>query len=157
MNDSDLRYLRRAIGLAEQSRAKGNHPFGGLLVDGEGCLLLEAENTVVTEGDGMGHAETNLISAASRGFSVEVLGACTLYTSTEPCPMCAGAIFWSGVGRVVYGLSEEGLYKITGTEEGAAVLYLPCRDVFEKGGRAVEVVGPLLEEEAARVHEGFWH
>ena len=150
----DLRLLRRAIELAGQARAHGNHPFGALLADEAGRVLAEAENTVVTGRDVTGHAETNLIRLASARFDPETLARCTLYTSTEPCPMCAGAIYWARVGRVVYALSQQGLYALTG--EGSERLPLPCRDVLAAGHHAVEVTGPALEDEARQVHAGFW-
>lgn len=154
MRPFDLPLLRRAIALAARARQHGNHPFGALLADENGQILLEAENTVITENDATGHAETNLARLAWHQFSPDTLARSTLYTSTEPCPMCSGAIFWSGIGRVVYALSEEGLYAMAG--DSPESLQLPCREVFARGGRPVEVLGPLLEEEAARVHDGFW-
>ena len=81
-----------------------------------------------------------------------------LYTSTEPCAMCAGAIHWSGIGRVVFALGEEGLYALTsdGMNPDNETMTLPCREVFARCVRPVEVIGPLIEDEARRVHEGFW-
>jgi tRNA(Arg) A34 adenosine deaminase TadA len=152
MKRDDL--LRRAIEIAANARAHGNHPFGALLADADGQILLEAENTVNTAQDCTGHAETNLMRLASQKYSIEELKDCTLYTSTEPCPMCAGAIFWGDVGRVVYALSEEGLYEITGATPYE--LALPCREVFERGTHPVDVIGPMLEGEAREVHLGFW-
>jgi tRNA(Arg) A34 adenosine deaminase TadA len=149
-----LRFIRAAIEVAQRARENGNHPFGALLVDKEGNVLLEAENTVVTHRDCTGHAETNLVRQATRRFDGDFLAECTIYSSTEPCAMCAGAIFWANVGQVVYGLSEERLYEMAG--DSAKVLYLPCREVFERGRERVTVVGPVLEDEARRVHEGFW-
>ena len=70
--------------------------------------------------------------------------------------MCSGAIFWSGVSRVVFALSERGLLELVAHQPGGNFLNLPCREVFARGGRAVEVFGPLLEEEAHQVHAGFW-
>jgi tRNA(Arg) A34 adenosine deaminase TadA len=154
MSDNDLQLLRLVIDVARRAREHGNHPFGALLADEQGNVLLEAENTVITERDCTGHAELNLMRLASRQFSAEVLSRGTLYSSTEPCPMCAGSIFWGGVGRVVYALSEEGLYAMTG--DSPDKLLLSCRDVFARGGRPIEVLGPALEDEARRVHEGFW-
>jgi tRNA(Arg) A34 adenosine deaminase TadA len=154
MNDIDLQLLRQAIDIARRAREHGDHPFGAVLADGQGNVLLEAENTVTTSNDCTGHAELNLMRLASRQFSVEALSRCTLYSSTEPCPMCAGAIFWGGVGRVVYALSEEGLYTLIG--DSPHKLLLSCRDVFARGGRPIEVFGPMLEDEARQVHEGFW-
>jgi tRNA(Arg) A34 adenosine deaminase TadA len=105
----DEGHLLRAIELARRSREKGNHPFGSLLVDSSGDVVLEAENTVLTGHDVTGHAELNLVRAASKQLDVEVLRGSTLYTSTEPCAMCSSAIYWSGIGRVVYALSSEQL------------------------------------------------
>lgn len=154
MTAPDLTLLRTAISLAASAREHGNQPFGALLADENGQVLLTAENSITTAQDATGHAETNLVRLASGQFSAEQLAKTTLYTSTEPCPMCSGAIFWSGIGRVVYALSEDGLYGMTG--ESPESLKLPCREVFARAGRPVEVVGPLLEAEAAQVHAGFW-
>lgn len=148
------RLLRRCIAIASEARAHGNHPFGALIADEQGGVLLEAENSVITGKDVTAHAELNAVRAASRSLTPEVLQRATLYTSTEPCPMCAGAIFWAGIGRVVYALSEDGLYEQTG--ETPWMLKVPCRDVFAKGARQVSVAGPMLEAEARKPHEGFW-
>lgn len=155
MDENDLKYMRVAIDVARKARDKGNHPFGAILVDGQGHILLEAENTVVTERDCTGHAETNLMRRASRNHDSDFLARCSLYASTEPCPMCVGAIYWGNVRRLVYGLSEEGLYEMAG-EDSEEVLYLPCRELLGKGKKPIEVIGPILEEEARKVHEGFW-
>jgi tRNA(Arg) A34 adenosine deaminase TadA len=154
LTDTDRGLLRRAIEVARQSRAQGNHPFGALLATETGQVLLEAENTVLTARDVTGHAETNLIRLASTRLDKETLSRCTLYTSAEPCPMCAGAIYWAGLGRVVYGLSQSGLYAMTGAVHDE--LPLPCREVLARGGHAVKVIGPALEDEARQVHAGFW-
>jgi tRNA(Arg) A34 adenosine deaminase TadA len=155
MSLEDQKYIRMAIRIAQQSRDHGNHPFGALLVDSNGQVLLEAENTVVTSDDTTGHAETNLVRLASKMYDGDFLAECTLYTSTEPCPMCAGAIFWTNIGRLVYGLSEDQLYQIIG-RDAEDVLVLPCREVFARGNRPTKVIGPLLEAEARQVHLGFW-
>ena len=156
MNPIDLQNLRTAIDLARQAREHGNHPFGALLVDKENKVLLQAENTVVTGHDCTGHAETNLMHLATQHFSSDELESCTLYTSTEPCAMCAGAIHWGNVRRVVYALSEIDLYDLIGPSPEH--LLLPCRDVFAHSQRAVEVDGPATElnSEARAVHLGFW-
>lgn len=148
--------LRRAIELARSARAHGNHPFGALLADADRRVVLEAENTVVTERDATGHAETNLVRAAGQAFGRAELATMTLYTSTEPCAMCAGAIYWSGISRVVYALSEAGLRELTGSDPENPTLALPCREVFAAGQRAVEVLGPYDLGEAVEVHQGFW-
>jgi tRNA(Arg) A34 adenosine deaminase TadA len=156
MNNIDLKHLRTSILVAQNARAHGNHPFGAILVDENGQVLLQAENTVVTGQDCTGHAETNLMRLASRQFPPEKLAMCTLYTSTEPCAMCAGAIHWGNVGRVVFALSELALYEIVGPSPEH--LLLPCREVFARSQRPIEVIGPAaeLEVEAQAVHEGFW-
>jgi tRNA(Arg) A34 adenosine deaminase TadA len=150
------RYLRRALEVARKARANGNHPFGALLVSQTGEVLLEAENTVVTERDVTGHAETNLVRNASKRLRKEVLETSTLYTSTEPCAMCSGAIYWSGISRVVFALSEESLLELTGSNEENPTMHLPCREVLSRGQRPIEILGPLLEDEAKSVHEEFW-
>ncbi len=152
----DLVHLRRALVIARRARDHGNHPFGALLVDAANQVLLEAENTVNTQHDCTGHAETNLVRMASQAFSPETLATCTLYTSTEPCAMCAGAIHWSKIGRVVFALSEASLYAMIGSHAANETMRLPCRELFARCGRPVSVVGPLIEEEARLVHEGFW-
>jgi len=156
MNPTDLQHLRTAIEIARQAREHGNHPFGALLVDKENNVLLQAENTVVTARDCTCHAETNLMRLASQRFSPEVLETCTLYTSTEPCAMCAGAIHWGNVRRVVYALGEIDLYNLIGPSPEH--LLLPCREVFAHSQRIVEVDGPAVEldKEARAVHAGFW-
>jgi tRNA(Arg) A34 adenosine deaminase TadA len=155
MEQYDHNLLRASFEIARKARAKGNHPFGALLVDEQGQVLLEAENTVVTTSDCTGHAEINLIRKASERYDRQFLATCTVYTSTEPCPMCAGAIFWSNVRRVVFGLSEQRLYEMIGSESDE-VLLLPCHEVFAKGRKPIEVIGPMLEEEALQVHLDFW-
>ncbi len=148
--------IRRAIGVARRARDHGNHPFGALISDAAGMVRLEAENTVVTTADCTGHAEMNAIRQACATLDPDVLATATLYTSTEPCAMCAGAIYWAGVSRVVFGLREEELRVLTGVDPGNPTLALPCREVFARGQRPIDVIGPLLEDEARAVHEGFW-
>ena len=126
LNNADLQHLRTAIAVAQLAREHGNHPFGAILVDEDHEVLLRAENTVVTGPDCTGHAETNLMRLASQKFSQEKLAGCTLYTSTEPCAMCAAAIHWGNVRRVVYALSEANLYAIIGPSPDH--LLLPCRE-----------------------------
>ncbi|WP_104475335.1 nucleoside deaminase [Microterricola pindariensis] len=154
----DLDRLLDSIRVAERSRSHGNHPFGAVLTDAAGSVLLEAENTVVTTGDATGHAETNLVRLASRDYTPAELDSCTLYTSCEPCAMCSGAIYWSGIGRVVYALAEAELYAITGANPENPTMRLPCREVFAAGQRPTVVVGPAeaLAAEARAVHDGFW-
>ena len=149
MTEADLRYLRYAIMIADRAREHGNPPFGAVLVSSRGWILSEAENTQGATSDCTCHAETNLLKEATRRFSRALLSHSALYTSTEPCPMCSGAIFWSGVGRVVFGLSSEHLYALT--QNKAEHLFEHCADVLAKGTHRIEVIGPLIEEEAEQV------
>ena len=154
LESADERHLLRTIELAASARTAGNHPFGSLIVDASEERVVEAENTVVTGHDVTGHAELNVVRAASLELGEAGLEGATLYTSTEPCPMCAGAIYWSGIARVVYALGSDTLAAIV--EDPTEDLRLPCREVFARGGRPVEVSGPHLVEQASVVHAGFW-
>ncbi len=148
--------LRLAIDVARQARAAGNHPFGAVLVGPDGAVLMQAGNAHGEAGDRTGHAERLLMTRASLAYSAEFLSGCTMYANAEPCAMCAGAAYWAGVGRVVYGLSERDLGALIGPHPENLTLDLPCRVVLSAGQRTIEVVGPLLEAEARAVHEGFW-
>lgn len=150
------RFIRQAIAIARRARENGNHPFGALLVDAQGNVIAEAENTVVTDRDCTGHAETNLMRLASRQFEPETLSACTLYTSTEPCPMCCGAIYWGNVGRMVYGLGAQRFKRYIAEHSDGSGMHLSSREVFARCSIAVEVTGPVLEDEAQAIHENFW-
>ena len=153
----DEALLRQAFEIARQSRAAGDHPFGSVLADGEGNLLMEQGNGYTSEGgDRTAHAERLLASRAARAYDLKFLARCTLYTSAEPCAMCSGAIYWAGIGRVVFGQTEKGLKEQTGAHEENPTLDLPCGLVFAAGQRATEVVGPMLEEEAAKLQADFW-
>jgi tRNA(Arg) A34 adenosine deaminase TadA len=149
-------FLRRSFAVARRARTHGNHPFGAILVSAAGDVLIETENGFLPDRDMTAHAERLLATQASRQFDNRILAGCTLYSSAEPCAMCAGAIYWAGIGRVVYGLSERRLKTITGDHAENPTLDLPCRTVFAAGQRHVEVIGPLLEEEAAALHVGVW-
>jgi len=144
------KFIRRTVELAAAAREKGNEPFGALLVR-NGEVVLEAENSQIVDRDITGHAETNLVRRGWKELGPEILAECTLYTSTEPCAMCCGAIYWAGIPRMVFGCSAETLYGITG-----GGLHTPSAELFARGDREVEVIGPVLEEEALKVHEGYW-
>lgn len=155
-SDFDEYFLRRSFDVARRSLTHGNHPFGAILVDQNRNVLQEAENGYMPAHDGTAHAERLLATLACTTLPAEVLRTATLYSSAEPCAMCAGAMYWAGIGRLVYGLSEHRLRKFTGNHPENPTLDLPCRAVFASGQRPTEVVGPLLEDEAAALHEGVW-
>jgi tRNA(Arg) A34 adenosine deaminase TadA len=154
--EADEHFLRLSFAAARRAVAHGNHPFGAVLVDANRNVLLEAENGYMPARDGTAHAERLLATKACTALGADVLAKATLYSSAEPCAMCAGAIYWAGIGRVVYGLSEARLRGVTGNHPENPTLDLPCREVFRSGQRATEVVGPLLEDEAEAQHAGMW-
>ncbi|ARU86652.1 nucleoside deaminase [Pseudomonas sp. M30-35] len=153
----DLDLLRQSIQLSEEAKQRGRHPFAALVADQNGKIIASAgNNSMPPEGDPTQHAELAAAALAAKLLSPEKLAKCTLYTSAEPCCMCSGAIYWTGIGRVVYALSEHALLGLTGDHPENPTFSLPCREVFVRGQRQVEVLGPMLEEEAARPHQGFW-
>lgn len=152
--------MRRAIELAASARKNGNKPFAALLADLDGNIVVEAENTEFTKKDATEHSEVNLMSKASRIYDKRQLERLVMYVSAEPCGMCAGATFFAGVRTVVFGLSEKSLNPMWATESDPepALLGLTCRDVFEScPAHPTTVIGPIMEEEAAVPHLGFWN
>jgi tRNA(Arg) A34 adenosine deaminase TadA len=99
VTEQDLVFLRQAIELAREAREDGRHPFGALIVNERGETVVAARNNAVRpKGDPIQHAEMLACAQAAQLLSEEALARCTLYTSTEPCAMCAGAIYWIGIG-----------------------------------------------------------
>ena len=142
--------LRRAIALSVEARRNGDHPFGALIaIDSE--VILEARNTVRSDGDPTAHAESNLLDLAIRELTAAELSRTVLYSSCEPCPMCAGKIYWAGVRALVFGLSHLRLSQLASPD-----FKVPCRELFAKGLEVVQVTGPELEDEAEVAHRGFW-
>ena len=149
-----LRQLRLANEVARAAMQAGHHPFGALLVapDGE-TVLLEQRNV-----DTVNHAEAVLAREAARLYPSALLWGCTLVTTVEPCAMCAGTQYWANIGRLVYGMSESRLLELTGNHDENPTLDLPCREVFARGQKPLQVVGPVseVEEEIAALHRDFW-
>ena len=141
---------RHAIELARQARLAGNHPFGALLAV-DGTLTLTAQNTVNTDRDPTAHAETNLVAHAIRHLSPDRIRRSVLYTSCEPCAMCAGKMYWAGIRSFVYALPAEELAALAGRD-----FLIPCMELFARAADKVTVTGPLLLSEARDVHLGFW-
>ena len=148
--ENEKAYMRQAIALAKEAAANGDHPFGALLVK-DGSVVLTAVNSIHSDNDVTRHAELNLVSQAARQFTPEFLADCTLVTSTEPCAMCAGAIYWAGISRVVFGCSATTLGQIAGDE-----FLIPCAEIFARGARPITVIGPILEEAGTVVHQAYW-
>ena len=157
LSEGDVSLLRATIELAEESKKNGRHPFAAIVANERGEVVASAgNNSMPPEGDPTQHAELVAAAKAARLLTPDELAKCTLYTSAEPCCMCSGAIYWCNIGRVVYALSEHRLLTLTGDHPENPTFSLPCREVFVRGQRHVEVSGPLLEEEAAQSHIGFW-
>jgi len=157
LSDSDAAFLRRAFEVALRAREEGNLPFGCVVADVAGSVVIEQGNrALVPVRDPTAHAESIAAGLAARRYQPEELAGFTLYSSAEPCAMCAGAIYWSGIGRVVFGLSERDLLALTGSHPANPTMDMPCREVLATGQRDLEVLGPELIDEAQRVFEGYW-
>ncbi|MEY2734922.1 MAG: nucleoside deaminase [Burkholderiaceae bacterium] len=156
LDERDARYLRDAIALSATARARGNRPFGAVIVSPEGEVLAEAWNSNGETGDCTAHAETSAIRIASPRFRREQLQRATLYSSGEPCVMCAGAIFWSGIQRVVFGIDAQRLRVFRGERAEQRDAELSCRDVFAASPHPIDCIGPALVDESSEPHRGFW-
>jgi tRNA(Arg) A34 adenosine deaminase TadA len=149
-----VRHLRHASRVAERATLLGHHPFGAILVGpGQESVLMEQGNV-----DTVNHAESVLARVAALNFTAEFLWGCTLYTSVEPCCMCAGTMYWANIGRVVFGMTEKRLLEATGNHSENPTMSVDCRYVFAHCQKAVVVVGPVAEVEAEvmEVQRKFW-
>jgi tRNA(Arg) A34 adenosine deaminase TadA len=117
--------------------------------------------------DTVNHAESTLARAAYARYESAYLCQCTLVTTVEPCAMCAATQYWAHIGRLVYGLSERSLLALTGAHDQNPTMDLPCREVFARTPKTIEVIGPVAEDAAAtgdvalrdalvHAHDGFW-
>ena len=144
--------LRQAIELARQASARGNAPFGALIVASDHTVLARATNTAAEHGLSTRHAEINAIEQAQRAIGSRDLSGCTLIASAEPCPMCSGAIFWSGLSAVVFGASIGRMMALDHNASGQ--LPVGCGELLADSPRPIAVTGPLLEDEALQVFAG---
>lgn len=147
-------HLRHADAIASRAMAMGRHPFGALLVAPDGETVLAEHGNI----DTVRHAESELARHAAQNWPADYLWRCTLVTTFEPCAMCAGTIYWANIGRIVYGAEETALLALTGDHPENPTLSLPCRDVFARGQKAVQVIGPVaaVADEMVATHRGFW-
>jgi tRNA(Arg) A34 adenosine deaminase TadA len=108
--------------------------------------------------DTMRHAETELCRRAAAAYKPEFLWGCTLVSTFEPCAMCAGALYWANIGRLVYGVEETKLLALTGTHPENPTMRLPSRAVLGSGQKPIEVHGPFpeVEDELIAAHRTFW-
>ena len=149
-----LRHLRQANAVAIAALQAGHHPFGALLVAPDGDTVLQQQGNV----DSVNHAEAVLAREAARLHGSALLWDCTLVTTVEPCAMCAGTQYWANIGRTVFGIAEKALLAETGNHPENPTLDLPCREIFARGQKPIEVIGPVVEVEAeiAELHRAFW-
>jgi len=146
----DRAYVERAIGLAEEAVAAGDTPFGALLVvDGE--VVAEDRNRTRSDDDVTAHPELSLARRAARELSPDERARCTMYASTEPCPMCSTAVHYAGIDRVVFGVAGATLSELSGD-----VVEIPCEEVIRRAGGETTVEGPIAEDAAMAVHESFF-
>ena len=158
LSQLDATMLRRAFALAGEARARGDRPFAAVIADENGQVLAEAGSTQGKGGGGtLAHSEMNALHAVLRaGLPRDVLRAATIYSSGEPCAMCSAAIFYTGIGRAVYGLSASAILHLRNAQPHTAGLSLSCRAVLDSAAERVDVIGPCLEEEGAKPHQGYW-
>lgn len=158
----DKACLRRSIKMSAIAVANGNMPFGAVVADAGGNILKEGHNLSAARkerggaGDVTRHAELELVRMVA-DIDMDTRKGCTMYASTEPCVMCAGAIYWSGIGRIVFGASSEELCEWS----GPGGFDIPVKEIYSlgrPGTRQLEIEGPLLSEEAMKVHResGIW-
>ena len=155
MNDDQACEALRTVNLlAANAKSNGRHPFAAALIaeDAETVLLSASNKSTVR------HAEIELAREAADMYDADFLWRCTLVTNFEPCAMCTGAIYWANIGRIVYGVSETELIKLTGSHKENPTLKLPCRDVIEAGFKQIEILGPYksLEDQILELHRSFW-
>jgi tRNA(Arg) A34 adenosine deaminase TadA len=168
LTQADLEHLRRSIELSELATTPEygiNNPFGAVLLLGDG-RVLEGWNHTRSMRDPTEHAEMWLIRHAVHSLNLNLWGGDrplmergTLYASTEPCAMCAGAIYWSGIGRVVFGCSMPCIHAVMAGVLGKDAdtgIGITAQEVLRTSGHPITVIGPCLEEEARRIHERYW-
>ena len=149
-----IKHLQQANQIAIRAQTSGRHPFGAILVAPDHKTVLMKQGNI----DAVNHAESTLARTAATRFSADYLWDCTLYSTVEPCAMCAATQYWANIGSVVYGISERQLLDCTGNHPDNPTLDLPCRAVFSHGQKEISVHGPVAEVEAKiiAVHRAFW-
>ena len=149
--DRDRELIARTYELARSAVTAGDHPFGALLVH-DGKIIAESKNTVETANDVTKHAETSLVSFATHNFDRQTLANSILYSSTEPCVMCTGAVERARIRRLVYGTTARHIATILGSPYSG----MPSREILRRIEPNMEVVGPVSENEGIPIHAAFW-
>lgn len=152
-HESMLRHLRRANLIAKSAVENGHHPFGAVIVGPGQDIICEQANV-----DTVDHAEAVAIRRVWHMLKPEELCLCTLYSTVEPCAMCAATLYWANIGRVVFGISEEDLRSVTGDDPRNPTLKLPCAQVISSGSKNIDIIGPIpeLRDEIRSLHIEFW-
>lgn len=150
-SENHLFFLKLCNKLAKSAVEKGNHPFGAILVH-RGQIIASSENEVESQRDVTAHAEMLLIKKAQKILSQDELQEATLYSSTEPCAMCSGAIYWAGITEVIFGCSTSQLFQIV--KQG---LNLSSQIVFNAGTRSIKTLNLSTEAEFVEIHKSFWN
>lgn len=140
----DFGPMRLAIEAARVALAQGNKPYGAVLVSPSGAVMHVSGNNELTSGDCTGHAEMALVREAQVAIGSNALQGATVYASGEPCAMCSGALFWSGVRRIVYAAPNRAM----GDLLGGPVLLVGCAELLAHAVPAVQVDGPVLADES---------
>lgn len=153
-NEQIVRHLLRSNEVAKRAISLGKHPFGAILVGSDHETVLIEQCNI----DTVNHAESELARIAARNFPPEFLWHCTLYTSVEPCCMCAGTAYWANIGRVVFGLTELELLQATGNHAENPTMSVSSRYVFDHCQKDVELIGPVSDviPEVAALQREFW-
>jgi tRNA(Arg) A34 adenosine deaminase TadA len=155
--NQDLARLRQAIALSETAAAQGGRPFGAVVTDGDGRVIAQAQGLPSVEPrDWTAHSEMQALRSASAILSWKELSRATIYASAEPCPMCAAAVYWCNIRRLVFCVGEPAMRALRARYERAAGIAMRCEEIFARSDRQIEVIGPLLEDEGLAVHRRFW-
>lgn len=155
------KFIRLAFEEARKAVEAGNEPFGAVLVkDGE--VAAYGQNKINTESDPTYHAETGLIRDYCHQAKVTDLSDYTLYTSCEPCVMCAGCMVWAKLGKMVYSITVGQLLEIVSENPGGSFsqeddrgIDMPCAEVFKYSRNPIEVIAGILEDEGLELYRSY--
>ena len=139
------KFIREVIGLAYNSAKQGNDPFAALLVKDE-KIVASSMDYSVKKSDPTAHAELDLIRKFCQDNNIFSLEEYTLYSSSEPCVMCSGAIHWARINKVVFSVSQQ---RLNGESHGR--VKPSCNSLVNVGRRKIDVIGPILEDEGFQV------
>lgn len=139
-------HMREALSLAREAAERGDEPFGSVLVRDDEVIMAES-NRINTENDRRRHPELHLAYRACRELTPDERAETVMYTSTEPCPMCAGGMRTAGFAQVRYSVGGDELDELVGTSP-------PVRSAEILAG-VTDVPGPILNEAGRQVHEEY--